>query len=554
MNRFKPLKLTKSNLTTWGGIGLFVLIYAFLISQSLVSPFSHYQAYKKDIVTLQALEASFNQEVLTSRYKLFSSYDGLVNNLAEQEALQQKLTTVPGFIGTKDQQAMARILQERQIALTQKEELSEWFKSRNALLKNSLRYLPLLTRQVESSFKPPVQPTKDSNDETKTEITSETSESSETVEKSLSTAVSTELSSLSPAQQATVRDNLSQLIRNLLLYNASGEEQVAERAETLTQSLADLENTLEIPEDELPTKVFRSHANVILTTKPLVEDLTEQLLTPLGQHTNDLETTFERAYKQANRRASIFRGITLLWFLGLLGAVNYWYVKRYIKRSQYIDPAFTRYRHQVATLATTAQQLDSASEQSLQQHSTDHNTDPHLETTALTSLDPLLEPELLEQEDDLGILARHLQGIGNLLSHNNPTLDQAETFTFLTARLSLLTKHRRKLITAEAATAIRTALETTLTDQACQLLDVQFSADQFSVQFSYPLSLSLGQLAQQIKQTTAAAIQPIATAIFSELQLPNEDIWSETTLIASCDSSTGQTTKETLLASQGEAS
>ncbi|MEM9089589.1 MAG: DAHL domain-containing protein [Cyanobacteria bacterium P01_F01_bin.53] len=548
MNRFNPLKLKKSSLTTWGGIGLFVLIYGFLISQSLVSPFSHYQAYKKDIVTLQALEASFNQEVLTSRYKLFSSYDGLVNNLAEQEALQQKLTTVPGFIRTKDQQAMARILQERQIALTQKEELSEWFKSRNALLKNSLRYLPLLTRQVESSFKPPAQPTKDSDDETKTEITSETSESSETFEKSLSTAVSTELSSLSPAQQATIRDNLSQLIRNLLLYNASGEEQVADRAETLTQSLADLENTLEIPEDELPTKVFRSHANVILTTKPLVEDLTEQLLTPLGQHTNDLETTFERAYKQANRRASIFRGITLLWFLGLLGAVNYWCVKRYIKHSKYTDPAFTRYRHQVATLATMAQQLDSISEQPLQQHSTDHNTDPHLETTALTSLTPLLK-----QEDDLGILARHLQGIGNLLSHN-PTMDQVETFVFLTARLSLLTKHRRKLITAEAATAIRSALETILTEQACQLIDVQFSADQVSVQFSYPLSLSLGQLAQQIKQTSAAAIQPTVTAIFSELQSPNEDIWSETTLIASCDASPGQTTKETLLASQGEAS
>ncbi|MEM6451405.1 MAG: DAHL domain-containing protein [Cyanobacteria bacterium P01_D01_bin.105] len=559
MNRLRSLKLKKSRLMLLGGIGLFIIVYGFLISQSLVSPTRQYQAYRKEIIALKALEANFDKEVLTSRHQLLTSYDGLVKNFADQQALQQQLSAVPRFVSAKDGQEITQILQERQVALSQKEELSEWFKSRNSLLKNSLRYLPLLTRQVESSFES-VSASETANN---TDSSRGAEVDAEAVNNRVSTAVSTELSSLTAAQQVTIRENLSQLIRNLLLYDASGEKQVAERAEALTQTLADLEDTLEIPEDELPTQVFRSHANVILSTKPLVEELTEQLLTPLGQHSQTLESTFERAYQKATRRVSLFRSMTLLWFLGFLGAVNYWYVKRYLKRSEYTDPAFERYRQQVATLATTAQQLNQRSEPDRQPSSSD------LAPIALTPLTPIVE-----QENNLGVLARYLQKTGHQLNQQQSG-HAADTFTFLTARLTLLTKHRQKLFTAKAASAVRTALETTLTNQACQLLNLQFAADQVSVQFSYPLSLSLEKLSQQIRQTAASALQPMAVAIDPAFQSA-EDIWSEATLIASCesaaydqaaDSTTGQpasqtshsqtnrqTTKAPLAVSQGEAS
>lgn len=560
--KFKTLSLKQpnlknNNLKTWGWGMAIVLISAFLISQSVAAPFKRYQAYREAIVSLQALESNFSQEILTSRYELFASYDGLVTNLAEQEILHRQLSDIPAFVNAQAAREMTRILQERQTALTQKEDLSEWFKSRNALLKNSLRYLPFLTRQIESSFDANPQPVKPNKTaEAKETVGANEPKSTKTTGPTTppTATVSTSTIALSPAQRATLRGTLNQLIRNLLLYNASGETQVAEQAEALTQKLADLENTFEIPEEALPTQVFRAHANVILTTKPLVEDLTGQLLLSPAQHTDELASTLEQAYQQAGRRASLFRSLTLVWFLSLMGGANYWYVKRYGHR----DPALERYRQQMATLANTAQQLDSIVTQPSNQPSNQSSNHPSNQRPPQNSPasqiqieEPLasLKP-FLNREDDLGHLARHLQAVGDRWEKSQ-AVHSADTFTFLTARLSLLTKHRRKLINAEAAAAVRTALEATLANQDCQLLDLQLAADQVSVQFSYPLSLSLETVVQQLRQTAATAIEPMARAIEPALQSP-EDIWSETALIASCESSTEQTMKAPLMAVPGD--
>ena len=547
MNRLRSLVSARKRLLIGMAGVLIVLFSGFLVSQSFAASFSRYQAYRDAIVSLRQLEANFNQELLKSRYELFASYDAIVQNLASQEALQSQLSIIPSFVNAQDRRELTRILQERGTALTQKEDLSEWFKSRNALLKNSLRYLPFLTRQIEASFEAAASPeatatsgtanaagtpierpveasTEVSTNATDTAADTAITDTPEATETAAPDAVVTPTSTLTAAQIATLRGTLNQLIRNLLLYNASGEEGLADQAEILAQQLSELENTLEIPEDTLPTRVFRSHANVILTTKPLVEELTGQLLLPLEQYSNELEVTLERAYQQAGRRANLFRVLNLVWLLLLLGTANFLFVKRF--RQQ--DPRFSRYQRQVATLAETAHHLQAGNS----------------ELAPATQLTPFLK-----REDDLGELARGLQSFGHHLQQAQQAA-QEEAFAFLTARLSLLTKHRRKLINTDAAAAIRSAVETSLAQENCELLDLQLETDQVSIRFNYPLSSSLSSLVDQVKRSSATALQPIAMTAHPTLQ-DATDIWSDAYLIASCEPPT-RDAKEEVLASSGE--
>lgn len=556
MNRLRSLISNQQRLWISLGCVLIVLVSGFLMSQSLAASFSRYQTYRDAIVTLRQLEATFNQEILKSRYELFASYDALVQNLASQEALHEQLSQVPGFVGPQDRRELMRILQERYTALIQKEDLSEWFKSRNALLKNSLRYLPFLTRQIESSFEaaslpvpvdsaetpagaaaaavpattaaqttvPPTDTTAVDSPIASSSVPPASPESAAAPPAGVSSATVVPTTALTAAQTATLRGTLNQLIRNLLLYNASGEETLADRAEALAQQLTELENTLEIPAEVFPTQVFRAHANVILTTKPLVEELTGQLLVPLAQYTRELETTLEGAYQQAGRRVTLFRSLGVVWSLLLLAAANLFVVKRY--RQQ--DPRLSRYQRQVATLAETAHQLQSG----------------HPEMAQAASLTPYLG-----RQDDLGHLARGLQAFGDRLQQAQQAAHE-EAFAFLTARLSLLTKHRRKLITADAASVLQSAIADSLMQEDCELLDVQLETDQVSIHFKYPLALSLSHLVNRLKHATAMALQPLAIAHHPSLQTP-EAVWSDAYLIASCESS-AQDPQAVLLVGQGE--
>ena len=142
-NRVRSLFAERPQLSLNVGGGAIALITVVLLGklayQSSATSFARYQAYQDNILALRELETNFNQEILKSRYELFASYDAIVQNLAAQDAIHAQLNTIPRFVGGQDRREIQRILEERRVALEQKDDLSEWFKSRNALLKNSLR-------------------------------------------------------------------------------------------------------------------------------------------------------------------------------------------------------------------------------------------------------------------------------------------------------------------------------------------------------------------------------------------------------------------------------
>src|SRR5580658_5230094 len=108
-----------------------------------VDPRQH-DRFLSDLQRMKQLDAEINRDLLNSRYELLSSYDPFVQKLEEMRRAGADLQPVPAFIAGSRRQEIEQLLQRETEALSEKARLVETFKSKNAILKNSLRYFPVL--------------------------------------------------------------------------------------------------------------------------------------------------------------------------------------------------------------------------------------------------------------------------------------------------------------------------------------------------------------------------------------------------------------------------
>lgn len=456
---------------------IILFISLFLIGKSLNSVNNNYQEYQKNLIKMQQLDSDFNQEILKSRYELFSSYDSLVHNLNYQQSLQEKLITPPGFINDKEKQDLESIINQINIVLEQKETLSDRFKSKNALLKNSLRYLPLLTNQLETKF--------DKQDK---------------------------LENLSATQLATLRSNLNRLMRSLLLYNISVDENIRSEIESLTTRLSQLEIEYGLSEEEFPSRLVESHTNIIINTKPEVEQLTAQLITPLRKEVLTLENLLDNSYKRASTTTNIYRLITLAWFLFLFALFNYILLKNLGDAS----PQFLQYKQKVKRISTALRQILVA------------KNDP----SAVDNIPDITD--LTSCRDDLGILATGVTQIREQIKQEQDNNLQEESFTFLVARLSLLIKTSQKNLNSSISTYLKSIFEDVLQDMDCQLIDITVEAEQIHLLFSYPAKIQLTQLVKEIKTGASSYLNQEFPTIGENIAKTG-GLWSDAYVITSCD-------------------
>ena len=140
-----------------GGLATLLLFGVLIFKSGSVSAKQH-QRYRNAIAKQVEKDITVNQNVLKARYALLASYDPLVRAMADQLRLQNRLKAMPAFIG--GQQDLQLQLTKNDQLFDQKEELIEDFKSQNALLKNSLSYLPTLVqefRQASGNFRASLQ-------------------------------------------------------------------------------------------------------------------------------------------------------------------------------------------------------------------------------------------------------------------------------------------------------------------------------------------------------------------------------------------------------------
>ena len=264
-----------------------ILILAVLISKSLSIDFNQHQRYRSAIVELQEKDATFNQDILKFRYELFNSYDSLVNSLNRQKTIQQQMQELPSFIDAREKMQIQNFLTNQAELLQQKENLSERFKSQNATLKNSLRYLPTLIAEI-----------KETDYDKKWFI--------------------------------PLKTTLNNLLYDILLYNFTASEDLKPLIKTQIMKLSQIKYQYKISEKEFPIKLTISHSIIILKNKPQVDELTNQILNiPIAQHAKTLETVYDDSYQKAIKTVNIYRLFAYGWSLVLLGGISYLIINKF---------------------------------------------------------------------------------------------------------------------------------------------------------------------------------------------------------------------------------
>ncbi|HEY9819212.1 MAG TPA: DAHL domain-containing protein [Candidatus Sericytochromatia bacterium] len=271
-----------------------LLILAFLLSKSLSINFNQHQRYRSALVKIQEEDATFNQNILKSRYELFNSYDSLVNNLAAQKMLQKQLHEIPNFIGAMGKRQIQNLLARQAELFNKKESLSERFKSQNATLKNSLSYLPILIAETEQT-------------------------------------------ATAKAWFIPLKTTLNNLLYDILLYNLTANEELKSNIKTQIEKLSQIKDKYGINENEFSTQLVISHTNIILINKSLVDDLTRKIINiPAASQAKTIENIYDELYQKAIKNSNIFRWLAYAFSLVLIANISHLFIKKLSEANQKI--------------------------------------------------------------------------------------------------------------------------------------------------------------------------------------------------------------------------
>ena len=252
-----------------------VLLLAFLIGKSQSIPLDRHVQYRDALVRIKEKDVALNQNIIKDRYEVLVSHDSLFDLLNYQKDIQKDIGEIASFFTGDRRYYFQKLVTEYGSFLRQKERLLEEFKYRNATLKNSLRYLPILTNELASKA---------------------------SIKEGDPTLVNT----------------LNELLHEILLYNLTSNEELAPTIHAKIERLSkSKEQSLIVDRSLLELAI--SHSRIILQNKPRVDTLTKQLLQlPTEQLRDRLERTYNRQYERAIKAVEIYRFYTYILSLTIL--------------------------------------------------------------------------------------------------------------------------------------------------------------------------------------------------------------------------------------------
>lgn len=258
----------------------------FLVIKSLSIDLEYHQNYQAALAHKNERKAIINQELLKSRYELFFSYDPLVAHLSELKATQAELTLIPKFIDGQSREDFQQTLLKSSQSVEKADILLEDFKSQNSAFKNSLRYLPSLV----------------------SEIANKTS---------------------AQRGNSTLSASLDELVQNILLYNLTSSEDLTSSVKGTIKKLQGIKQENVNEEELFLIDLANRHAEIILSYKPRIDRLTQEILQLLNtQESEELDNAYYSYYQKAVNKTSIYRHFVYAWSLILLGWISYLAISR----------------------------------------------------------------------------------------------------------------------------------------------------------------------------------------------------------------------------------
>jgi diguanylate cyclase (GGDEF)-like protein/PAS domain S-box-containing protein len=246
------------------GFGVVVLL-AFVVLKTQSLDFQEHSRYQAGLVHLKELDGRLNADVLESRFELTSSYDALVATLAELEKTQTELGVPPGFVSAQSRIELGTLLASHTAAVHDEAALVERFKSENAILRNTLHYLPIIYAGLTSGD--------------------------------------------AARRGERAPDGVNDIVRDVLLFNLTGD---AETARSVTARLDDM--TTSNLGDGTPAayqlRMLAGHVGIVLNSKVALDGLLAQMVSvPTLSGAEALEAAYSREYDQALDSANLYRSI-----------------------------------------------------------------------------------------------------------------------------------------------------------------------------------------------------------------------------------------------------
>ncbi len=262
-----------------------VLLLIFLLFKTQAIDYAAQDRFNADLRRLKELDATINQDILKSRYSLLTHYDPFVSEIAEVKGLQNDLRNLVAANDLGGKEEITRLLESYSEVISQKEELIERFKSQNAILKNSLRYFPVLSGELKQK-------------------------------------------ALLNSADKYLAEQFDDLLLDVLVYNLNSGDDIAVRISANINALLKKRETRAATWDQYNLGTVVSHAKTILKNKAEVDLLAKELIgLPTSERAEKLYELQNELYNQTLKAADIYRLFLYMFSVALLGCIGFTLIK-----------------------------------------------------------------------------------------------------------------------------------------------------------------------------------------------------------------------------------
>lgn len=261
------------------GIGAIALLSVLYLKSEIINIDLHNRILS-DIRRIKQYDARLNEDILRTRHDRLMHYDSLVATQAQISKICADLRTneMSAYLNAQDPTVLSRLSQVER-TLQHKNEQLEQFKSKNAILKNSLNYFPLAAGAL--------------------------------------------LHRLDRRRDAVLETRLNDLLRDVLLFNLTHR---AELQPVIEQSVRAIRaEAAYLPGDlREQASLVSDHAEAIMLHKARVDSTLAQIsATKLDDQLDALMSTYQAAYQASLQTQNRYRLLLYAFALILLAYVIY---------------------------------------------------------------------------------------------------------------------------------------------------------------------------------------------------------------------------------------
>jgi len=262
------------------GIGMISLMTLLFFKTNVIDSKAH-NRFSSDLRHLKELDATIDKNLLESRYGLLNSYDELKIKIEQIKVLTESLKNVPDFVSEDEKEQLKTLLGKYEDLERQKELLVERFKSRNAVINNSLRYFPVIGSNLARNL-------------------------------------STKGSKLG------IEHNIHRLVLDTLIFYLLKDGRVEKKANENIAELKNVEETQLSEENKADLETCISHAEIILKLKPEVDGLiVEAVDLPTDAQIEETINSYDYYYNRSLELTNYYRLFLYLFSIILLIYIAY---------------------------------------------------------------------------------------------------------------------------------------------------------------------------------------------------------------------------------------